>query len=61
MFRIGEKLIESNLAEKDLGVLVEKLDVSQQCVLTTRKAKCILSCIKETSGQQGEGDDCPHG
>ncbi|KAJ7424559.1 hypothetical protein BTVI_06059 [Pitangus sulphuratus] len=46
-YRLGEEVIDSSLAEKDLGILVDKkLNTTQQLVLVVQKDKCILDWIK---------------
>ena len=44
-YRLGADLLESSSVEKDLGVPVNQLTMSQKCALVAKKAYDILGCI----------------
>ncbi|KAK4818264.1 hypothetical protein QYF61_009969, partial [Mycteria americana] len=50
-YRLGTHHLQSSLAEKILGVLVDnKLNISQQHALAAKEANSLLGCIRKSGG-----------
>ena len=45
-YRLGDERVESNPAEKDLGILVKEKIMSHYCAFASHKDSHILDCIK---------------
>lgn len=45
-------MLEMNSAETNLGALMDKLAVSQQCALPARKANGIPRCLKKSTASR---------
>lgn len=52
-YELGKERLESSPADRDMRVLVgSRLITSQLCALVTRRANCILGCVKHSSTSQ---------
>jgi len=58
-YTLGTKWMESTFEEKELWVLVNKMNVNQHCVPVAKAANSLLDCITKNiaNQQQAEGND----
>jgi len=48
IYRLGNDELGSSSAEKDLGVLVDNLTITQQCTHLAKKATSLLGCVRKS-------------
>lgn len=58
-FRLWTDQMESIFAEKDLGVMFDKLNVSQQCALAATEGNAILGCVRRSAASRSREVICP--
>lgn len=57
-WRLGTEWMESSFAEKDLGILGDKLNIGQQCDLVVEKATPYWAVLTDYSQQPKRRDYC---
>lgn len=51
-YMLGADRLESSFAEKNMGILADKLNLSQQCAFVANKATIILCCIGKSRSKE---------
>lgn len=56
-YGLGSDQLENSSSEKSMGIVIDKLNISQQCALAEKKAKSILGSISESTANRFQGSD----
>ena len=57
LYQLRANWLEGWFIKKDQGVAGDKLNLSQQCHTTLKKAKCILGCISRSTASRSSGEN----